>query len=283
MIRRLVLILLVCLLAGTIIPSAYGQGFAKLQHKFVAGETERYNVRLETKINTGTRSTAVTITGIREQQVTQLLPNGDAEIHYRFQDMKISSGKGWQDSPASAWPYLAMLVSPDGTVKEMRGLEKSGPAAQIPFLNIENLDQCLDLLPAIELRPGATWTQNITLPGTKDNPSTGSIKVEGQVLNTNESLKGIPVVRFGEKAEGKQSFSQPAPSGSPAKAKILDEVGTINAEVENCFSVETGRLVSSTGTGMVVLNDTFRDSDGKRVAGVNTGIRMVYQLSPAAR
>ncbi|HEY3297510.1 MAG TPA: hypothetical protein VGK34_02555 [Armatimonadota bacterium] len=283
--RRLTQVILTCLLFGAVFSRAFGQDAAKLEYKFVNGQTLSYKLALEMTISTASatpggehRSPAtVKITGIRTQQVRQIFPNGDAEVLYKHENMKISSGTGWQNMPPGQMSSFSMLISKDGTVRSIRGLEKTGPLAQLPFLNPANIDQCLGVLPPIPLKNDAKWTQEIPLPDSTGSKSTGTLKIQGQIVNSSEKLGDIAVVRYSQTVDGSQGFTQSSPPNS--QASLLRETGTIQAKAVHCFAAQSGCLALSEGTGLVKTYMAYEDDKGKVMSAINTGILVKYQLS----
>lgn len=288
MMRRLFSIVVMSLLAGMFSPHAFGQDNAKLEYKFTPGEVQRYQVILEMTVSS--RSTVqgaghakpvkVKMSGIRDQQIKQVLPNGDAEIIYRYESMKVGMGDALQETPSGELPGISMIVGKDGVVKSIRGLEKTGPFAQMPFLNIENLNQYLGVLPSVVPKADATWMQKVPFPSRDGKQSTGNMKIDGKILSVNEPIGAITAVKFRQEVDGKQEFSMPLPANADgtSTARMMNSTGTIKATAVNYFSPDTGRTVLTEGNGLVKLYSEYMNDKNERVAALNTGVLVKYQI-----
>lgn len=255
-----------------------------MQYKFAPGQVFRYQIDVdETLVSKSNKTVARTtpiqtkLTGVRNEQVKQVFPNGDAEILYTFESMRINDGKNWQNTQL---PAVTLLVSNTGVVKDTRGLEsKGGFFAAMPFLNPENLDEYMSALPGSTVsNVGDSWTQDILIPGLAKLQSVGGLKANGKLLSLDETANGVKTVKYNQTVGGTVRFVMAAPlSGQPDGS--MDTAMIVNAQADNYFSPEKGAMMLNEGQGSTRLNSEVKDSKGNSMGIVNTLISIKYQVS----
>jgi len=284
---RLRLIILTSLVAGIICSQAFGETKGMPEYKFIKGDVQRYQIEVVMTISSKssiptvarTKPVQVKMMGVRRQEIVDVLPNGDAEIAYNFESLKIGNNGEWQDTPLNQVPAMSMLISKNGVVKSIHGMERTGPFAQMPFLNTENLDQYFGVLPPVLPANGSTWTQEIPFPKRDANENSGALKIKGKIVNNEEMLQGAPAIKFEQIVEGKQIFSMPLTDVAPdSSIRSMKASGTITAQATNYFSPITGKMLLTQGTGHSILLAAYNNERNERVEGINTGVIASYRI-----
>lgn len=135
MARGLISALIMCLLLGAI-SAAFGQDAVKLELKFTPGELLRYkmvgsvNVDMQIDMPNAPQMPTIPIqvVGVVRQRTKRVLPNGDAEIAAAVESMKMIMGNEAKEFPVNQIPVITMVISRNGTVKSVQGLEKFNDA-----------------------------------------------------------------------------------------------------------------------------------------------------------
>jgi len=260
MIRRTCFAVVVCL---TILLGAgawAAEEAVKIEYKFTPGEILRYklvvdmNMAVQSNIEQNFQIPAMQIqmVAVMRMKTLGILPNGDAKVLTSIDSMKMKLGGVTQEVPPGDMPAVTMIMSPNGVVKQVGGLEQAGGMfAQMPFAELTNFAQ-YGAFPTKPLELGSTWVQNVQFP------LGGTVRMQSQLTSANSKVGKYRVAEIEQHLNGNIDMDMPklmfAPQGQGADAGVdMSMKGTVVSDSTLYFSVEQGKAVRTDGTGDVLM------------------------------
>lgn len=256
MIRRTSLAVTVCLAALVVAGAARAadEGI-KLEYKFKPGEVLRYKlaVDMDLAMQSDMAGSAqmpamhVKMVGVMKQKTLRILPDGDAEVLVAVESMKMMVGGQTQKVPLDKIPTITLVVSREGLVKKMSGLdEAAGLLAGMPFAGAANPGQG-GAFPSQPVKVGEVWSQKVPFP------MGGMLNTRSQLTSTNSKVGKYRVAAIKQDVGGSIDLAMPGLMFSPAGRASDESVdigmkGMVMGDSMVYFSVEHGRLIRTQGS-----------------------------------
>jgi len=252
MLARTARIAVLCAVLGMLAGQAFGQDTVKLEYKFKQGELLRYKMIMNMTMQMSgiggeeaeVPAMSAQTVAVTRQRTKKVLPNGDAEVTSAVESMKMTMGDKTQELPVDKMPVVTMVISKNGTVKSIKGLDDKMPT-MFGGMDLSALGQ-LGGLPEGEVKVGDTWSQDVPFP-------TGgwSLQVSGELLSTDTKLGKYKVATFKLNIGGDVSSEIPIPASSDETSSTggnMAITGTTSGDATVYFSCEKGQIIRTEGT-----------------------------------
>ncbi|MHB1001933.1 MAG: hypothetical protein ACYC27_22055 [Armatimonadota bacterium] len=264
----------------------------KLEYKFKPGDISRYKMVMDMNVNVKMPaaegmeipSMPVKLVFVYNQQVQRLLENGDAEVISTMELMKMTMMGTVQEIPVNQIPKITMVMSKDGSVKSIQGMEKiMNSLGGMPLPNIAGSGR-YSLFPIKPLMVGESWIQDIPSPF-----GTGTMHTEGKLLSKDAKVGGYTAASYSENASGDICIKPPTPPADgenavPAQGPQIDLTGKFNVKGNGNFAINEGKMISSKGTMELQMSMGMPTSIGAAGESMNinmTGSYDMFLLPPA--
>jgi len=285
-IPRTVRIVVLCAVLSVLAGQAFGQETVRLEYKFKQGELLRYKMVMSATINMQMSmpdgssgqmpSIPMQMVGVMRQRTRKVLPNGDAEVAYAFESMKVTVGDMTQQSPTEKIPVITMVISKNGVPKSIQGLEKlGGQSGYTQFISPETLGQ-YGALPEGDLKVGDTWSQDVPFP------IGGRLQMSGKLLSTDTKLGSYTVATFEQNTGGDINMNIPVPmpsNGAPSTGGNVGANGEFLGDTTVYFSLEEGKMIRTSGRATLQMKVDIAGAAGTGNANAPGGIDMNMDMN----
>lgn len=263
---------------------ALARDTVKLEYKFKPNELLRYKMVMNMNMTldmpgfeqTMLPNTAIQMVAVYRQRTKRVLANGDAEITAAVESIKMTMGGKTESIPADKIPVMTFVMSKNGVVKSMSGLEKM--AAQfggMQFVNPSAMGQ-YGALPEGELSVGDTWSQEIPFP-----LGEGKLNVTGKILSTDTKLGKYTVAAIKQNMGGHVAYSMtiPASPGQTAPASgSVNAKGKFLGDAVVYFSQEKGQMIRTDGNLTMQMSMEFTNAPANAPSGMEMDMDMDFEM-----
>lgn len=256
------------------------QDTVKLEYKFVPGDLSRYkmvfdmNAQMMSDNQSGMAIPPMNIklVGFVEQEVKRVLENGDAEITVKIPSLKMTMMDSTTDIPVDKIPVITLIMSKQGIVKSISGLENiNAITGGIPLLGNNGTGYQYSAFPDKPLSVGDTWSLDLPIPG--GTP----IHYEAKMLEIGSKVGNYTVAVYSENVNGDMSFTI-----DPSKAAVSQTAGVPPVPIAvkmlmkgtSKFSPDLGKVINSTGSIDISMDVTVNDS-----SVASSGMTMPLKMS----
>ncbi|MFA6665167.1 MAG: hypothetical protein WCT06_01215 [Armatimonadota bacterium] len=242
MFRYFIYIAVFCLGLGAVMPAVAGN-VVKLECKFKAGEVLRYKVESDAEITVNIPGIVqlppipVKMSASLVQKTNSILSDGSADISASAESFKLELNGSIQDIPQEQMPVLRLIVSKNGEIKEVKGLENAAPT--IPGMQLSAISALCRFggFPSGEIAPGDSWKANFPFVLGK-----GSIAVLCKLESLKEQGQSACYSQVGA---GDVELALPFGMDAGSMAKTVK--GPVQCLGKVVFSPALGRVVMSEG------------------------------------
>jgi hypothetical protein len=265
------------LILTTTSKSLFAQDTARLEHRFVPGQSLRYRVTALVTIGAtqdvskpgSEQVVPVRIAGEFVRQVRQVHQNGDAEIVYTFSSFKANYGGGDVDLPPMN--QIAALVDKDGAIKSMVGAS-GNPLEQLTFMNPTTFGQLSAAFIERDLKTGDSWSKESVFGlGGKNS---GRMKANYALVGLSTNPSGESLAAFDEKEAGRAEYTV-----SDNQSAEMHALNIWQAENRFSFSLSWGCVTATDGSSTTRMTITVPASQDKAAQVANIDVKIKYQVA----
>ena len=278
MIRRSIwaVIALTLVLTG----QAFCQDSVKLAYKFTPGELLRYKMvanltaQMTDPQSGQTMNIPIQMVAVMRQRVKKVLPNGDAQVSAAIESIKMNAGGNAMTVPGDKMPTMTMVLSPNGTVKGVQGLEKfGGMLPGMEFMGGGGFGDFGAVLPDAALNVGDTWAQQIPLP-----MGMGNVQIQSKLVSANTKIGDYRVAALKQDFGGDINLAMPLPVPSGETGASLDMKGTVLGNGTIYFSPDKGRMVRSEGRADMQMAFGVPAGQGSPGGSMSINMAMTFEM-----
>lgn len=292
MTRRIVRVVLFCGLLVLLINQTKAQEGIKLRYQYSAGEELRYKFVMDIVMSLDMNFPGVErsagnpplmsgqIVGIMKQKTKKIMSNGDAQVTFNYEQIKMTMEGKTETIPAEKFPEITLVLSNDGKIKDIKwtGGQKIGPGMSDPLslMNFEGTGYP-SAFPSEPVRVDDTWTSEIPSP-----MGDGKINVSSKVLSLNTKIGGYTAAKIQQDMSGNIGLNIPMPNTTNSQGSSMTGTLTINGTGIIYHSIDKGKLIKTEWKGDVVtaMEVSLPEEDNAGTMTVNMEMKYVMYLLP---
>ncbi|MCL6629659.1 MAG: hypothetical protein K6U00_08685 [Armatimonadetes bacterium] len=293
MTRRIVRVVLFCGLLVLLINQTKAQEGIKLRYQYSAGEELRYKFVMDIVMSLDMNFPGVErsagnpplmsgqIVGIMKQKTKKIMSNGDAQVTFNYEQIKMTMEGKTETIPAEKFPEITLVLSNDGKITDIKwtGGQKIGPGMSSDPLSLMNFEGTgyPSAFPSEPVRVDDTWTSEIPSP-----MGDGKINVSSKVLSLNTKIGGYTAAKIQQDMSGNIGLNIPMPNTTNSQGSSMTGTLTINGTGIIYHSIDKGKLIKTEWKGDVVtaMEVSLPEEDNAGTMTVNMEMKYVMYLLP---
>lgn len=291
MTKQTVRAILFCGLLVLLVNQTRAQEGIKLRYQYIVGEELRYKFVMDIVMSidrslagaerTGGNSQLVSgqCVGIVKQKTKKIMPNGDAQITFGYEQIKVTMEEKTQIIPTDKFPEITLVLSSDGKIKDIKwtGDKKIVPGMSDPLslMNFEGTGYPSPF-PSEPVKVDDTWTSEIPSP-----MGDGKINVSSKVLSLDTKIGGYTAAKILQDLNGNISLSMPMPNTEDSQGKSMTNRLTIGGTGIIYHSIDKGKLIKAEWKGDVLTTmEVPLPEDKAGTMTMNMQMKYVMYLLP---
>jgi len=282
-----------CSLLVLLVNQTNAQEGIKLRYQYNAGEELRYKFVMDIVMSfamdlpeaEGTVNDSPVISGqfvgILKQKTKKVMANGDAQITFSYEQIKMTMEEQTQTLPTDKFPEITLVLSSDGKIKEIKwtGDLKITPGMNDPLslMKFEGTGYP-SAFPSEPVKVDDTWTSEISSP-----IGDGKINVSSRVLSLDTKIDGYTAAKIQQDLNGNIGLNMPVPNTKDSQGKSMI-AGTLTIDGTGIIyhSIDKGKLIKTEWKGDVVtaMEVSLPEEDKAGTMTMNMQMKYVMYLLP---